>query len=207
MGHRPLQPCLVPECGYGQHRYRLCYTHSRAWDKAGRPAVDQWKPELGSRPAVVCAIPGWWCGRNWTRAGADPTTPGGGSMEASTTTEFITDCVSYGEDRFDFRPLPPGLRLEIGYALQCRVDANRTRTTPRSIKPLLDHLAGSGAWSLLERRLADWLTGLPAAAAVNTPRAFLGDAIERLLDLHDGAGSDSEYQRDGGYHAGGHRRP
>jgi hypothetical protein len=34
-GHRSLQSCLVAECGYGQHRYRLCYKHSRVWDKAG----------------------------------------------------------------------------------------------------------------------------------------------------------------------------
>ncbi len=48
----------------------------------------------------------------------------------------------------------------------------------------------------MERPLADWLTGLPAAASVNTPRAFLGYAIECLLDVRDGTGWDSEYQRD-----------
>ena len=193
MGHRPLQPCLVPECGYGQHRYRLCYKHSHGWEKAGRPVVDQWKPELAGTPAVVCAIPGcalWaeldagWCRSHhtrWRQRGRPP------------TAEFITHCASYGEDRFDFRPLPPQLRLEIGYALQCRVDANRTRTTPRSIK--LDHCpqaASSRCWSV---RLADWLAGLRPRRG-NTPRAFLGYAIECLHDLHDGAGWDSEYERD-----------
>ena len=65
------------------------------------------------------------------------------------------------------------LRLEIQYALQCRVDAKRTNTTPRSIKPLLNHLAASGAGSLLERPLAEWLAGLPAAAALhNRPRCW-----------------------------------
>ncbi len=196
MGHRPLQSCLVPECGFGQHRYRLCYKHSQGWERAGRPPVDLWKPEVAAAPAAVCAVPGcalWaeldggWCRSHharWRQHGRPP------------TAEFIAHCVSYGEDRFDFRPLPPRLRLEIGYALQCRVDANRTRTTPRSIKPLLDHLVASGAESLLERPLADWLTGLPAAASVNTPRAFLGYAIECLLDLRDGTGWDSEYERD-----------
>jgi hypothetical protein len=48
----------------------------------------------------------------------------------------------------------------------------------------------------LERPLADWLTGLPAAASVNTPRAGLGYAIECLLDVRDGTGWDSEYERD-----------
>ena len=196
MGHRPLQSCLMPECGFGQHRYRLCYQHSQAWERAGRPPVDLWQPEVASAPAAVCAISGctlWaeldagWCRSHharWRQHGRPP------------TVEFIAHCVSYGEDRFDLRVLPPQLRLEIGYALQCRVDANRTRTTPRSIKPLLDHLVATGAESLLERRLADWLTGLPAAASINTPRAFLGYAIECLLDLRDGTGWDSEYGRD-----------
>ena len=151
---------------------------------------------MAATPAAVCAVPGctlWaeldggWCRSHharWRQRGRPP------------TAEFIAYCASYGEDRFDLRPLPPRLRLEIGYALQCRVDANRTRTTPRSIKPLLDHLVASGAESLLERPLADWLAGLPAAASVNTPRAFLGYAIECLLDVRDGTGWDSEYQRD-----------
>ena len=170
MGHRALQSCLVAECGFGQHRYRLCYRHSQGWERAGRPPVDLWEPLVASAPAEVCAVPGcalWaeldggWCRSHharWRPHGRPP------------TAEFIAHCVSYGEDRFEFRPLPPRLRLEIGYALQCRVDANRTRTTPRSIKPLLDHLVANGAESLLERPLADWLAALPAAAAVNTPR-------------------------------------
>ena len=107
--------------------------------------------------------------------------------------EFVAYCASYGEDRFDLRSQ---LRLEIQYALRCRVDANRTRTTPRSIKPLLDHLSASGIKSLLERPLADSLAGLPTAAALHTPCAFLGYAIECLLDLRDGTGWDSEYERD-----------
>lgn len=196
MGHRQLQSCLVHECGFGQHRYRLCYKHSQGWQRAGRPQVELWKPEVAGIPAAVCGIPGcvlWaeldggWCRSHharWRQHGRPP------------RAEFVAHCVSYGEDRFDFRPLPALLRLEIGYALQCRVDANRTRTTPRSIKPLLDHLVASGAESLLERPLAGWLTGLPAAASVNTPRAFLGYAIECLLDVRDGTGWDSEYQRD-----------
>ena len=88
------------------------------------------------------------------------------------------------------------MRLEIQYAIQCRVDANRTRTTPRSIKPLLDHLAVNGAVSLLDHSVQDWLARLPAAASTTPPRAFLGFAIDCLLDVRDGTGWDSEYPRD-----------
>ena len=195
MGHRPLQPCRVIGCGYGQHRYQLCYKHSRAWDKAGHPSMEQWTPTLATT-TTVCALPGcslWaeldggWCRSHhvrWRQRGRPP------------AAEFIAYCASYGEDRFDFHPLPPQLRLEIQYAIQCRVDANRTRTTPRSIKPLLDHLAADRAVSLLDHPIEDWLARLPAAASTTSPRAFLGYVIGCLLDVHDGAGWDSEYQRD-----------
>lgn len=195
-GYRPLQSCLVSGCGFGQHRYRLCYKHSRAWDKAGRPPVDRWKPPVAEAPMAVCAVPGcalWaeldagWCNSHharWRQRGRPP------------AAQFIAYCASYGEDRFDLRALAPQLRLEIQYALQRRVDAKRTSTTPRSIKPLLDHLAASGAASLLERPLDQWLAGLPAAAALHTPRAFLAYALECVLDLRDGTGWDGEYQRD-----------
>ena len=196
MGYRPLQSCLVSGCGFGQHRYRLCYRHSRAWDKAERPPVDQWKPQVAEPPTAVCAVPGcalWaeldagWCNSHharWRQRGRPP------------AAEFIAYCASYGEDRFDLRALAPQLRLEIQYALQCRVDVKRTRTTARSIKPLLDHLAASGVGSLLDRPLDVWLAGLPAAASLHTPCAFLAYAIECLLDLRDGAGWDGEYERD-----------
>jgi integrase len=195
MGHRPLQPCRVTGCGYGQHRYQLCYKHSRAWDKAGQSSVEQWTPTLATT-TTVCALPGcslWaeldggWCRSHhvrWRQRGRPP------------AAEFIAYCTSYGEDRFDFHPLPPQLRLEVQYAIQCRVDANRTRTTPRSIKPLLDHLAADGAASLLDHPIEGWLARLPAAASTTSPRAFLGYAIDCLLDVRDGAGWDGEYQRD-----------
>ena len=195
MGHRPLHPCQVSGCGYGQHRYQLCYKHSRAWDKAAHPSVEQWTPPLAAT-TTVCALPGcslWaeldggWCRSHhvrWRQRGRPP------------AAEFIVYCVSYGEDHFDFRPLPPQLRLEIQYAIQCRVAANRTRTTPRSIKPLFDHLAADRAASLLDHPIEDWLARLPAAASTTSPRAFLRYAIDCLLDVHDGAGWDSEYQRD-----------
>jgi len=196
MGHRPLESCRVADCGNGQHRYRLCYKHSHAWDKAGKPTLDEdWRPPIADAPAL-CAIPDcslWaeldagWCRSHharWRLRGRPP------------ADEFIDYCADYGEDRFDLRPLPASLRLEVQYALQCRVDANRTRTTPRSIKPLLEHLAGTGAGSLLDRSLDDWLHELPAAASTRSPRAFLGYAIECLLDLRDGSGWDNEYMRD-----------
>ena len=196
MGHRPLEPCQVIGCGYGRHRYRLCYRHSRAWDKAGHPTVDQWWTPTLATMTSVCALPGcslWaeldggWCRSHhtrWRQRGGPP------------AAEFIDYCASYGEDQFGFGSLRTQSRLEIQYAIQCRVDANRTRTTPRSINRLLDHLAVSATISLLDHSMHDWLARLPTAAWTTSPRAFLGYAIDCLLDVRDGTGWDGEYPRD-----------
>lgn len=193
-GHRPLNKCAVVGCGYGQHRYRLCYRHSRQWDNAGRPDLTSWAPPIATA-AAVCKVTGcrlWseldggWCRSHharWRQRGCP------------TTTEFIAYCADYGEDRFDLRSLPARLRLEIQYALQCRVDAERARTPPRAIQPLVNHLAEVGDVSLLDLPPAQWLEGLPARV-ISTGRAFLVFAIDCLLDLRDGAGWDAEYPRD-----------
>jgi hypothetical protein len=48
------------------------------------------------------------------------------------------------------------MRLEIAYAIQCRVDARRTKTRPDQLRRLLRKLPGSGVSSLLERSPEDW---------------------------------------------------
>ena len=123
MGHRPLQPCLVAECGFGQHRYQLCYKHSQLWGQTRAATTGSVAPgacrgtDAGVCATGVCVVggTGWgWCRSHhvrWRLRGRPP------------TAEFIAYCASYGEDRFDLRALPPALRLEIGYGLQCRVDA------------------------------------------------------------------------------------
>ena len=90
-------------------------------------------------------------------------------------------------------PLPPRLRLEIQYAIQCRVDCQ-----PDSRRTPIDQTAAGpsrsvGAVSLLDHPLEDWLGALPAAASTTSPRAFLRYAIDCLLDLRDGGGWDGEY--------------
>lgn len=135
VGHRPLRRCRWPGCRFGQFRRQLCYAHARAWDTHGRPALQRWL--VGVRPVdhaagLECALPGCgllaeldagWCRSHhtrWRQRGRPP------------TTEFVAYCASYGEECFDLRRLPPPMRLEIQYALQCRVDTRRRRAPPHA---------------------------------------------------------------------------
>ena len=92
--------------------------------------------------------------------------------------DFIAYCATYGEDRFDFAALPPRVRLEIQYAVQCRVDAQRARAVPRAIKPLLDHLAGVGTPIL--RVLRRFRTYSLVACIMR--QAFAGESAKQKVD-------------------------
>lgn len=201
LGHRPLRPCRWPGCRFGQFRHQFCYSHARIWDAHGQPAPQQWL--AGVTPVehadgAECAIPGCsllaeldegWCRSHhtrWRQRGRPP------------AAEFIAYCVNYGEDGFDLRRLPPTLRLEIQYALQCRSDARRARIRPRSLKPLLRCLQPTGVCSLLDRPLQRWVLDLADADCLNSStRAFMGYAIDCLTDLLDDDDDwEAEYQRD-----------
>jgi hypothetical protein len=143
LGHRSLRPCRWPGCRCGQFRHQLCYAHARAWDTHGRPDLPRWLAAVepvDHSAGDECAVPGCgllaeldagWCRSHhtrWRQRGRPP------------ATEFVAYRARYGEDCFDLRRLPAAMRLEIQYVLQCRADARRTRTTPRSIKPVLRFL-------------------------------------------------------------------
>lgn len=103
----------------------------------------------------------------------------------------------FGLDRFDLRALPAPMRSEIAYAIQCRVDARRTKTRPNQIRRLMGKLPGSGARSLLDLSAQEWNSYLGfSSERGSVERRFLLDAIGYLRDLVDGVGWDSEYARD-----------
>ncbi len=75
---------------------------------------------------------------------------------------------------YDLRGLPRALRLEVAYALQCRLDERRAGLRPGQVTRAVKVLAGSGASSLLDHSLRYWLAkagqrpGRPGACG--TPR-------------------------------------
>jgi integrase len=193
--------CAIALCHRAQREFRLCHSHAVRWCKHGRPDPARWIAEDGrGRPlsrTVPCRFTG--CGLDsegaaglcyvhrsrWARNGRPP------------VDVWLADCAMFGLDRFDLRALPTPMRLEIAYAIQCRVDARRTKTRPDQIRRLLRKLPGSGARSLLDLSPQEWNNYLGFSSERGSiERRFLLDAIGYLRDLIEGVGWDSEYPRD-----------
>jgi integrase len=201
VGHRPLAVCRARGCRFGQHRDRLCYQHSYAWRRQGQPGMAGWLaglPRAVVDDTPVCAVAGCDLLVEWGEPGlcAPHRTRwrGRGRPELA---EYLFWCANYGEPRFDLRDLSAQARLEIQYVLQCRADERRTRTTPRSIRPVLRYLAEQKTTSLLEHSAEFWVAQITAQiGSTSTMRAFVCYSIDILTDLRDGDGWDSEYDAD-----------
>ncbi|HEX2805525.1 MAG TPA: hypothetical protein VHN80_05095 [Kineosporiaceae bacterium] len=98
---------------------------------------------------------------------------------------------------YDLRPLPAGLRLEVAYALQCRLDERAAGLRPGQVARAVKLLAAAGVVSLLDRPLAEWVTAIrPASGRDSDASAFVRYAYERVSDFAHEVGPDQEYERD-----------
>ena len=106
--------------------------------------------------------------------------------------------VDRADEVFDLSPLPPRVRLELGFVLQRRHDERGRGLSPMAVRPVVAMLAEAGAASLLERPVEEWIAALPVRGT--TPRAsavgFLRYAYHHLEDLYGGGGVEAEYARD-----------
>ena len=192
--------CAVETCRRGRRDFGLCHSHASRWRRQGRADLTRWIAEGGGGPlprGQVCRFPGCeldaegtagLClhhrGR-WIHGGRPP------------VESWLVTCEIFGRDRFDLRLLPMPMRLEIAYAIQCRVDERRTKTRPHTIRRLLRRLPGGGVASLLDRSPDSWIDYLGfCTERGSVERRFLLDAIGHLRDLVDGTGWDTEYPRD-----------
>jgi integrase len=193
--------CAIAACRRGRREHSLCHSHAHRWHLLGRPDLPRWIAEGGGGlplPAGVgCRFPdcaldaegeAGLCVHHrtrWVRAQRPP-------MES-----WLLSCATFGRDRFDLRPLPSPMRLEVAYAIQCRVDERRTITRPYSIRRLLRALPGGGVTSLLERSPESWMAYLGFSnERGHIERRFLLDAIGYLRDAVEGVGWDAEFVRD-----------
>ncbi len=197
-----LKKCAVSCCRRGGAKGSgLCGGHYASFKRygAGRDVAD-WLPAAKplSTASPDCRIDGCpleadsaaipLCGSHravWRNAGRPP------------VEEICARTAVRGFPRFDLRQLPPQLRLEVQYGLQCWAERRTARVTPQNLQTL-PRLVGLGVVSLLDRdvdELVTWLCGLsPGYSAMRG--AFLRFTVARLEDLRDGVGWDNEYHRD-----------
>lgn len=198
-----LKVCAVPCCRRGGGKGSgLCGGHYAAFKRyGGGRAVEAWLPD--AKPLIIvspdCQVDGCpleadstaipLCGSHravWRNAGRPP-------VEVICARTAVR-----GFPRFELHQLPPGLRLEVQYGLQCWVDRRTARVTPRNLQALPPIFARLGVTSLLdqdvEHIIAEFQVFAPAYSAMR--EAFVRFTVARLEDLRDGVGWDNEYPRD-----------
>ncbi len=173
--------------------------HRDRWLRAGRPDLAAWNaPSLITADDVPaqCRLPFctlWvenrqkvFCKNHearWRHAGRP-------DIE-----QFIVDCQVIGTASIDLRGLPPQLKLEFQYGLQCRADA-RARTTPPYMVMQAVRLANAAAVaSLLDLEEPEWRKAAKAGRS-RPPILFVIEAREAVESLRDGTGWEVEYPRD-----------
>lgn len=199
-GRTKLLFCLVTGCRRGVTASELCSAHREAWRRAGCPDRASWCATAlpandGKPPCVVhdcevlaestvlplCRVHGY----RWRNAGRPP-------LE-----EFSERCRTIGQLRFDFRGIPPLIRLELQYALQCKVDERKSKATPALFSPMLNEMRSTTASSILDRTADQWLAGMGRLSrAYCSFQALVRFIVRCLEDLRDGGGWDAEYPRD-----------
>jgi hypothetical protein len=202
VGRRSPQACAAPNCHHGSDHQGLCAWHDRAWKRAGQPDRASWlakapaAPHKASCRLSFCAL--WALGdlpfcrshyQRWRDLGKPD------------VEEFVHRCEHHGEQRFDFRPLAPQLRLELQYALQCRHDERRSKTTPETVMPVVRAAARSGVTSLLDWPEDAWRADVlgqrgRASKGLRGEPGFVVYARRQLEDLQHGDGWEAEYARD-----------
>jgi hypothetical protein len=70
--------------------------------------------------------------------------------------EFITECERLGTAYLDFRGLPPGLKLELQYAVQCRHDEQSVTAPLPVVMRAIRRAKEAGVVSLLDRSEYQW---------------------------------------------------
>ena len=133
------------------------------------------------------------CGRSaWARdlcsahhqRWANHAKPGLGEFKAGAAAVAVR-AGSENVDGFDLSALAVGARLEVAYVLQCRHDDRAVGVPPSTVRHLAGLLANSGAGSLLDRPLEDWLDEARSRGRRGPSPAIglIGCACRRLSDL------------------------
>src|SRR5262249_156404 len=109
--------------------------------------------------------------------------------------EFTDHCLLRGKARIDFRALPPQLRLELQYGVQCRRDQETITLPPQVARWAIRQALAQGVASLLDRSASQWRE-LTAARKNTTYQAFILFARDVVEALAEGTGWEAEYPRE-----------
>lgn len=197
-GRRSLTGCTVAGCRYGRSGHGLCTRHRSAWTTSGHSDPITWAATAhAADPAGqrICGLPfcslwvdskqNLFCKAHETRWRMQ----GRPDVEA-----FISRCLLAGRDRIDFSGLPPQLKLELQYAVQCRVD-QATVTLPSPVTSWTIRKAhDAGVASLLDLTTRQWADR--AGPKTSSYPAFLAFARDVVEALHEGTGWEVEYPSD-----------
>ncbi len=201
---RPNAECRVLGCGYGVARDGMCQLHYQRWDRGGRPDLDVW---LLNPPTITSSQPGTSCQIEhcdlWRRAALPfchshaNTWKANGHPDVDVFVRGFAEVGATENEIVRLGRLGPQLRLEIGYALQCRRDQQSTKTAPAVVMALVKLLAATDAVSLLDRAEDQWRTQIGRPAPQDGgPRALLIYARRQVEDLADAGGWEAEFDRD-----------
>ncbi|MEO8749675.1 MAG: tyrosine-type recombinase/integrase [Allobranchiibius sp.] len=197
-GRRELTGCTVPGCRYGSSGFGLCMRHRNAWTASAHPDPVIWAataPAAGTALRTTCHLPfcslwveatsNLFCKAHETRWRQQ------GRPDVAT---FIERCLLAGRDRLDFSGLPAQLKLELQYAVQCRVDRATITLPPPTVAWAARQAHAAGVSSLLDYSPPQWTERAgPKNSSYLAFLAFARDAVERL---HEGTGWEVEYPRD-----------
>ena len=121
--------CTVPGCRYGSSGLGLCMRHRAALTASGQPRpgrLGRDRPGRGYDGPQSCGLP--FCSL-WTENERNPFCKAHQTrwrMQGRPDVEaFIERACCAGRDRIDYCGLPPQLKLELQYAVQCRADQAR----------------------------------------------------------------------------------
>jgi integrase len=201
---RPNAACQVDGCNYGVARRGLCQLHAQHWARSGRPDLDGWlaDPSRVKTPAAegTCRID---CCRLWPQAQLPfchahaATWRANGRPDIEEFTASFVEREVTEDETVRLGALPPRLRREVQYALQCRADERATKTLPSVVMRTVRFLAGTTETTLLDRGEAQWRAAFDEQAPADpNARSLLIYARRRVEDLLDAGGWDAEYPRD-----------
>jgi len=197
-GRRDLTGCTVPGCRYGSSGLGLCMRHRSSWTISGHPDPITWAataPAADPAGRTICGLPfcslwieserNLFCKAHETRWRMQ------GRPEVE---EFIARCLLAGRDRIDFSGLPPQLKLELQYAVQCRAD-QATITLPPPVVAWTIRRAGEAEVTPLLDHPAQWWADRAGPKTSSYP-AFLAFTRDVVETLHEGTGWEVEYPRE-----------